>query len=379
MGYLKLVRANLWRRKARTILTALSTVVAFLLFGLLNGVDAYFQQVLDHAHLDVLVTSSTGGLPLPFAYLQRLQAVPGVTTITYILQIGGTYIRPTQHLAVLMTEPKSFFRLDQDMKVSQADLQALAQTRIGALATPVLAQKYGWKRGDLITMKSGTPQKNGSSNWQFRIIGFYDLTLAPDAPVLIANYSYADNAQAANRGTVLQYWSLIANPRDAAPISRAIDNLFVNSPVQTRTMSQKDATQSLFTRLGNISFFLDAIIAAVFFTLLLLVGNALMQSYRERIRELALLKTLGFSDTLIAGLVMTEALLLCLASAVLGLGLAWIALPLFGKATGAALPHPPPIVFATGLGLAALTALVCGAIPAWKAGRLTIATALARH
>lgn len=379
MTYFRLVRANLWRRKARTILTSLSAVVAFLLFGLLNGVDAYLKQVVDRAHLDVLITSSTGGLPMPFAYLQRLKAVPGITETSYMLVIGGTWRKPTNHISVLMTDPKSFFGIDGDMQVPQTAIAALANARTGALITPALARKYGWKPGDTVTLKTGTPQKNGTSNWPFQIVGLYDIPSAPDAPVIIANYAYGNETQAANRDTVLQYWSRIADPKQAGAISSAVDALFVNSPVQTLTMSQKDATQFLFSRIGNISFFLDAIIAAVFFTLLLLVGNALMQAYRERIRELALLKTLGFSDMKLAVLVMAEALLLCLVSAAIGLGLAWVALPLFGKATGAGLPHPSAIVIVTGLAAAALTALVCGAVPAWKAGRLTIATALARH
>lgn len=153
----------------------------------------------------------------------------------------------------------------------------------------------------------------------------------------------------------------------------------MNSPAQTRTLSQKDAAQSALARIGNIDFFLDAIIAAVFFTLLLLVGNTLMQSYRERIREFALLKTLGYSDGTLASLVVAESMVLCVAAAAIGLSLAWIALPIFGRSTGGALPHPPRIVAVSGVCAAILVGFICGAVPAWSASRLTIVGALAVH
>jgi putative ABC transport system permease protein len=364
----------------RTILTLLSTIVAFLLFGILNGVDAYIKQTVDRAHLDILVINSSGGLPLPFAYLRRLQEVKGIKSLTYVSQLGGYYHVPTSRVSVLLTDPESFFRTDADMQASQSDQQAMTRTRMGALVTPGLARKYGWKRGDIISVHSvGTPQKNGSLDWPFQIVGAFNLPIAPDAPLIIANYSYGDLGRATNAGTVLQFMTLIENPEQAGTISAEIDNKFVNSPAQTRTLSQKDAAQSALARIGNIDFFLNAIIAAVFFTLLLLVGNALMQSYRERIREFGLLKTLGYSNATVASLVVAESLVLCVAAAAIGLSLAWIGLPLFGRLTGGSLPSPPGIVAISGLSAAMLVGVICGAVPAWRASRLTIVGALARH
>lgn len=199
MKYMSLVWANLWRSRMRTILTLLSAIVAFLLFGILNGVDVYIKQTVDRAHLDILVTNSAGGLPLPFAYLRQLQDVHGIKALTYVSQLGGYYSAPPNHISVLLTDANSFFRTDADMQASQSDQQAMTRTRMGALMTPALARKYGWKRGDIISVHSaGTPQKNGSLDWPFQIVGYFNLSIAPDAPVLIANYSYGDLARATN-------------------------------------------------------------------------------------------------------------------------------------------------------------------------------------
>jgi len=377
--YASLVWVGLRRSRARTILTLLSAIVAFLLFGILNGVGAYLNQAVERAHLDILVTNSAGGPPMPFPYLARIQSVAGVKSTAYLTQAGGYYRTPRNGLAIMATDPGIMFRTISEMQSPEGDKKAIGAIKIGALVTPALARKYGWKRGDIISIHADkTPQKNGSADWRFQVVGFLHIDAFPDAPILMANYSYFDAARATDTGTVQQVWTLISNPGNAGVISNAIDGMFVNSPVQTRTMSQKDATQSALARVGNIAFFLNAIIAAVFFTLLLLVGNALMQSFRERIREFAVMKTLGFSDNKIAALVMAEALALCVAAAFIGLTVAWVGLPLFGKATGGFLPHPPWIVAVLGMIVALLIGLVCGAIPAWKASRLTIVGGLAR-
>jgi putative ABC transport system permease protein len=209
-------------------------------------------------------------------------------------------------------------------------------------------------------------------------MGLFTFDQAPDAPFLIGNYSYGDAARAANAGTTMQFWSLVDDPARAGTVSQAIDELFANSAAQTRTMSQKDAVQSALSRVGNIDFFLNAIIAAVFFTLLLMVGNVLMQSFRERTREFGLLKTVGFSGGRIAGLLIGESLLLCVAAAVIGLPAAWFMLPIFAQTTGGSLPHPPVIVVIEGLFAATAVGLGCGALPAWKVSRLTIVETLRR-
>jgi putative ABC transport system permease protein len=378
MGTIQLVWAGLWRRRARTIFALLSAIAAFLLFGVLNGVHAFLQQTVERAHLDILVTNNPGGLPMPLAYHRRISNVAGIKASTYIAPLIGYVGKPSNHVTVLMTDPAQIFQINADMQATPSDLEEISRTRIGVLATAGLARDNGWKKGNMIFVHSNvTPQKNGR-DWQFQIVGTFTFSQAPNAPILIANYSYGDAARAANAGTALQFWSLIGNPARAGAVSGAIDDLFSNSPAQTRTMSQKDATQSAMSRIGNIDFFLNAIIAAVFFTLLLMLGNVLMQSFRERTREFGLLKTVGFSDRRVASLLIGEAVLLCLGAAIIGLSGAWFILPIFAKATGGVLPHPPAIIFADGLLAAILVGVVCGVVPAWKVSRLTIVETLRR-
>ena len=297
----------------------------------------------------------------------------------YIAGISGYFREPSNRVNVLLTNPAQLFQTDADLKASASDIAATGRLKMGVLVSAALVRKFGWKRGDTISVHANNPpRKDGSKDWRFQIVGRFNFEQAPEAPLVIANYEYGDTARASNAGTVQQFWSLIDNPALAGAVADRIDGLFVNSPAQTRTMSQKDAAQSALSRIGNIDFLLNAIIAAVFFTLLLMVGNVLMQSFRERTREFALLKTLGFSDRLVASLLMSEAMLLCLAAAAIGLAGAWFILPAFAKVTGGVLPHPPAIAIVEGLLAAILVGGFCGGIPAWKVSRLTIVGALRR-
>ena len=380
MKYFSLVWRGLWRSKMRTSLTLLSAVVAFLLFGVLQGVDATIGEIVAHAHLDRLITVNAAYVPLPLSDLPQIRAIPGVTDVTYIAGFGGYYKKPENTMGGFATDPVSFLRIIPDYGVSQAEKTALIRDRTGLLATHTLAQRFGWKAGDTIFIHTGMVQKNGSGDWRFHLLGFFDVQNQPDAQIILFNYDYLDKGRASGEGTVTYYITHIANPARSGAVATAIDNLFVNSPVQTKTQNEKDFSQSQLSKVGNIEFFLDAIMAAVFFTLLLLVGNALMQSFRERIREFAVMKTLGFSDGLVASLVIAEAVLLCLTAAVIGLGLASGPIPAFLRAMSSpVVPRPPVIVLIEGVVLAILVGLVCGAVPAWKAKRLAIIDALATH
>ena len=380
MKYFSLVWGGLWRSKMRTSLTMLSAVIAFLLFGVLQGVDATIGHIIANAHLDRLITVNAAYVPLPMSYLPQIKAIPGVTDATYLAGFGGYYKKPENGMGGFATDLDSFLRLIPDYGVSPAEKAAMAQNRTGALATTTLAQRFGWKVGDTIFLHASPAQKNGSFDWQFHILGFFDVQNQPDAQIFVFNYDYLDKGRSSGEGTVTYYITHIANPARSGAVATAIDNLFVNSPVQTKTQNEKDFSQSQLSKVGNIEFFLDAIMAAVFFTLLLLVGNALMQSFRERIREFAVMKTLGFSDGLVASLVIAEAILLCLAAAVIGLALASGPIPMFLRAMASpVVPRPPVIVLIEGAGLAILVGLICGAVPAWKARRLAIIDALATH
>jgi len=383
MKFFRLVWTGLWRKKVRTIFTLLSIVVAFLLFGTLQGIDTTFKQLVDQGRLNVLITMNPAGLPLPLADLSEIQAVHGVTGVTYRALFIGDYQSLRNIVIVLPVDAENFLKQNPMFSVSAAARTAFEHNRTGALVTQSLAERLGWKIGDRIPIQALNAQKkDGTSNWTFEIVGTFDIPDSPvrEEPLLLMNYPYFDTARATDTGTVQIYQETIADASQAAGVSNAIDNLFANSSNRTHTETERANAQGQLAQLGDLDFFVEAIVAAAFATLLLLTGSTLMQAYRERIHEFAVMKTLGFTDGAVAALVVSEAILLTVGSAVLGLLIAHALLPALGALmarVGAPGLRLPWIVFAIGVGFALLLALVSALPPAWRARRLSIIDALA--
>ena len=382
MKYFALIWTGLWRKKARTIFTFISIAVAFLLFGTLQGIDTSFSQLVDTGRLNILVTASPAGLPLPMADLARIQSVPGVTAVTYRGQLIGYYQNLRNIVVALPVEPASFFALNTPLfSVPPAQLDAFIHTRTGALITPSLARRLNWKVGDHVPFKAlqGT-KKDGTSDWTVDIVGIFDVPGNPvrEQSLLLMGYDYFDTARATDNGTVMAYTEKISDASKAPQVANAIDNLFSNSSAPTHTDTERATAQAQLAQIGNLDFFVDAIVGAAFFTLLLLTGNTMMQSFRERIREFAVMKTVGFTDVGVACLVLGEAVLLAACSAVVGLLGARGLLPAISNATGGQLPgvHLPLVTFLAGLAAAIVLALLATLPAAWRAQRLSITAAL---
>ncbi len=383
MKYARLVWTGLWRKKGRTIFTLLSIVFAFLLFGMLQGIDTLFDQLVNQGRLNVLDTSNPAGLPLPLADLPEIQAVHGVTQVTYQSQFLGDYQSPRNIVIVSPIVAASYFAVNPNYRVSPAARAAFLHTRTGVLVAQRLGERLGWKVGDEIPIHAlNAPERNGSSDWTFDIVGTFDIPDSPfrDAPMILMNYPYFDAARARDTSTVQLYEETIAAASAATEVSHAIDSLFANSPSRTVTETERANDQGELAQLGDLDFFVDAIIGAAFATLLLLTGTTLLQAYRERIREFAVMKTLGFTDAGVSALVLSEAVLLTVGSAVFGLLLARVVLPVVGmqmaRVGGPGL-RMPWMVFADGIGFALLLALVSALPPVWRVRRLLIADALA--
>jgi putative ABC transport system permease protein len=384
MKFFRLVWTGLWRKKARTIFTVLSIVIAFLLFGMLQGIDTTFKQLVHQGRLNVLVTTNPAGLQLPLADLSRVQAVHGVTQVTYRSLFVGDYQSPRNIVIVLPVDAQSFFPVNSMFNVSPAERAAFLRTRTGVLVAQSLAQRLGWKLGEQIPIHGllNAQKKDGTADWTFQVVGTYDIPDNPvrDQPLLLMNYPYFDTARATDRGTVQLYQETIADASQAAAVSNAIDNLFANSSAPTHTDTERATAQGQLAQIGDLDFFVEAIVGAAFATLLLLTGSTLMQAYRERTHEFAVMKTLGFTDGGVSGLVLSEALLLNVGAAVVGLLLAHALLGVVGSVTarvGAPSLHLPWIVFAVGVGIAVGLALGSALPPAWRARRLSIIDALA--
>lgn len=384
MKYFVLVWTGLWRKKARTIFTLVAIVVAFALYGMLQGIDTTLKQSVNRGRLNVLITRSPTGLPLPLADLPQIEAVRGVTRVTPRSLLVGDYQSVRNLVIVLPIDPQTFFSVNSTYSVPPAERATLRRTRTGVLVANGLAERQGWKIGDQLPIHAINAQKkDGTSDWTFQVVGIFDIPHDPtqDQPLLLMNYTYFDTTRATDSGTVQFYQETIADASQATAVGNAIDDLFDNSPNRTRTETERSDAQGQLAQIGDLDFFVEAILASAFATLLLLVGSTLMQAYRERMSEFAVMKTLGFTDWRISTIVLSEALLLTLGSAVLGMLLAHAMLSALGLMLraigGVSAIRLQWIVFASGLGFALLLALASALPAAWRAQRLSIPEALA--
>jgi putative ABC transport system permease protein len=381
MKYFSLIWAGLWRKKTRTVFTMLSVVVAFLLFGLLQGINAGFSTVLENLNVDRLYTSAKTNMTdgLPISYANRIKSIDGVRALSHWTYFGG-YLRDARNpIPAFATDPVPLFQIYKEIKIKPEYIEAMRKTRTGVLVAEPLAKANGWKIGDRVPLGTSIwTTKDGSSNWQFDVVGTFDASeYGAGFPSFYINYDYFDEARAFGTGVVHYYLVGMKDPRQAAEISRKIDAMFENSSNETRTQTESALAQMQIKQLGDINFIANAIVGAVLFTLLFLTANTMMQSVRERTSELAVLKTLGFSDEKVLTLVLVEALLLCIVAALVGLALASSVFmsgglrAIFGNFT------MPLIVIGMGVGMALVLAVVSGLPPAWRAKRLNIVDALA--
>jgi len=373
MNATTLVWANLWRKPVRTLLTALSIAMAFLLIGLLQGVNAGFAEVIAAARRDVMTIDARvrGSPPMPIAMLEQIRKVPGVVTVTYRAYFVADY-RPPLSLAAFATEPRIFFSLRPKLAVSEEALRAIERVRGGMLASPALLERFEWKVGDRVTLRSRELHQDGSPDWDFEIVGVFD---APGKAYFgVINYSYLDEARITNKGTVERFFVRIADPDRSVATSAAIDRLFENSSHQTRTHSDQERAEADTQRMGDIGFFTNAILGAVLFMLLFLTANVTRQSLQERTSEFGVLKALGFGDGACLRLALAETACLYLFAAAAGLGLAALLTP-FAREISSSI-HVSGAVVARGMGLAVVLAVASAAIPCWQIHRLTVVGAL---
>lgn len=386
MFYHHLVIAQLGRRKLRTLFTALSILVAFLLFGVLLAVADVFTREVELAGVDRLITVHKNSIinPLPQRYGERIGQVEGVEKITHASWFGGNYQDPKNFFPKFpVGDIQTYLEIYPEFIVPPEQLEALQRTRTGALAGRKLVERFGWKIGDRIPIEADIwPKEGGDRLWEFDLVGIFDgAEPINDTGFMMFRYDYFDEARAYAKGEIGWFVIKVADPDNAEQIARQIDRMFANSAAETKTSSEEEFTKSFAKQWGDIGAIVRGVMGAVFFTLLLVVGNAIAQSVRERTRELAVLKTLGFSGRRVAALVLLEALALTLVPALAGLLVAQVAVGGLSVALQAFLPTllMPVQTWLFGLGFAVLLALVAAAPPAYGAMRLEIARALGRE
>jgi putative ABC transport system permease protein len=379
MKYAPLIWAMLWRKKLRTLLTILSIMVAFLLFGMLHGINAAFDQTIERSNVNRLIVTNRIAFTesLPFSYLQEIESIPGVARVTHETWFGPYYQDPKNEFAAFPVEPDRQFAVYPELQISKQQLAAFENTRTGVVVGRMLANKYGWKVGDRIGLHSTIWVKadDGTSDWQFDIVGLFDDPADhQEEEQLLMNYKYFDEARSFDKGKVGWYVVQVQDPRRSAQIAAAIDARFANSPDETKTQTEKEFQQAFIKQIGDISLIVTYILFAVFFALLFAVGSTMMQAVREQVPEFAVLKTLGFSDTRMLALVLIQALLLCVSAALVGLGAADLLFPTLRDTLGVV--KMPPRVIVEGALFAVLLAVATGIVPAWRAKQLVIVEAL---
>jgi putative ABC transport system permease protein len=382
MKSLHLVWATFLRHKGRTLFTWLSVVTAFVLFSVLAAVryGMLGQLTISVAErLDTNNKSAQGG-PMPLSYFQKIESVPGVVAAAYLNGFPGYYRRREDTLQVLAAS-STVFKVFPEAKFPPGELRDWQGDRQGLMVGADLAARYGWKVGETIPIRSKMFRKDGSTTWYFHLDGIYHAKL-PSAyeNFFIAHYQYFNRSVADPRlhDEVFQYIERIDDPRQATRISEGIDAMFVDSSPQTLTQSEVQETVSLIRQFGNISVMVLYVGSAVFFSLLLIIGNTIAQSVRERLGEFAVFRAIGFPGGWIVRLVFEETLSLLVSGSLVGFVLGWWVTRVLYPSVGNVLQTFQLTwgAVATGVLMRAVLRVGVGLMPVRRIARLRVAEAL---
>jgi putative ABC transport system permease protein len=384
--FLYLIWCNLKRKKLRTSLTALSILVAFVLFSLLSALRLALGGGVNMADANRLVVRHRVSFVqlLPHAYQARLERIPGVSGVSHFTWFGGVYQDPKNQFATFPVEPELYLPMNPEVALPDDQKQAWLKNRTGAIVGRKLANRFGWKIGDRVPLKSPIwPSKSGGA-WEFDIVGIYDgAKKTADTSGFIFRYDYFDEARLYGAGTVGWYQVRVDDSKRAAEVAAAIDAEFANSTAETKAETEGAMFQGFAKQIGDIGTIVTAILAAVFFTILLVAGNTMAQSVRERTQELGVLKAVGFSNELVLGVVLGESLLITVLGGLAGLLFGWLLVLAMGQAGFIQQYFPlffiPGRDLIIGAALAAALGFVAGIAPALQAMRLRLADALRRE
>jgi putative ABC transport system permease protein len=383
MKYFSLVWAQLFRSRTRTLLTLLSVVAAFLLFGMLDSVRVAFSSGGSVEGANRLVVASRLSITqsLPIRLETQIRQVSGVRDVTYGMWFGGIYQDPKNFFPNFSVAP-NYFDVYRELQIDPAQLQDWQQTRTGAIVGETLAKQFGWKIGDTIPLQATIFPRGGSNDWPLELKGIYrskDRALAANEErQLMMNWKYFDESNDYIKNQVSWYTVTLDNPEQSSRVAQAIDAISANSDHETKTQTESAFQQAFVKQFADIGMIVTSIMGAVFFTLLLLTGNTMAQAVRERVPELATLKTLGFKDSTVLTLVMVESVLLIGLGGLIGMGLAALILPAISpKSMGMLPPHVPTPTWLGGIVLIVVIGIVVGLLPALRAKRLKIVDALA--
>ena len=384
MKYLGLIWSNLKRKKLRTTLTVLSIFVAFLLFAFLFAMKEAFTAGVTMADADRLIVRHKVSLiqTLPVSYTQRIANIPGIDAVTHMTWFGGIYQDPKNFFATIPVQTETFFNLYPEFTLPAEASAQWAKVKNGAIIGRMLADRFKWKVGDRIPLTSpiwGEPK--GATVWDLEVCGIFDTTKkSGDTSGLYFRYDFFDEAREKGKGEVGWFTVRAKNASEAADIAAKIDAEFANSPFETKAEPEGAFAAGFAQQIGDIGTIVVAVLSAVFFTILLVAGNTMSQSVRERTEELGVLKAMGFPNGLILILVLAESCVIAMLGGFVGLGLAWAMLKA-GNPVPEMLPlfYVPDQALILGSIFVIALGLIAGAVPAINAMRLRTAEALRRN
>jgi putative ABC transport system permease protein len=382
MKFMPLILANLFRKKLRTTLTIGSFAIAMFLFGLLAVMRGAFNQGVDIAGADRLVVINKVSLiqPLPISYRERILQLKGVKNVTFDNWFGGVYIEEKNFFPQFAIDVDDQRQVFPEMRVPEEQWKTFLGDRQGAIVGGATARRFGWKIGDKIPIRSTI---YGIETWDFNLDGIYTAAQGNDLTQFWFQYKYLDERTPRQKGLVGWYTVKLENPDYAVSVAKAIDDLSANSPYETKTETEKAFATSFAKQAGNIEFLILAIGAVVFFTLLLVTGNTMAISVRERIGELAVLKAIGFGDRFVLFFVLGESLLIAVFGGILGLAVCkglTLLIASVGDFLGGFLQffHLSNAAILQGLVASVAVGILAGIIPAASAMRLRVVQALRR-
>lgn len=383
MRYALLVLSNFKRHKVRLVLTILSIVVAFTLFGYLAAIRKAFEMGVDVAGADRLVVRHKVSIIqlLPADYERDIEKIQNVSDATPATWFGGIYKDPKNFFAQIVVKPDEWMRMYPEYVLEPQEKEAWLRTRTGVVVGRSIADRFGWKVGDRIPLQPTIWQAKGSDGWIFDVVGIYEgAQKETDTTQFFFRYDYFDENRRFAQGQVGWYHLRVADPQHADDVAAKVDAFFANSPAETKTETEGAFMKAFADQVGNIGAIVQAILGAVFFTILLVVGNTMAQSVRERTSELGVLKAVGFTDASVLGLILAESVAISVVGGGIGILIGWLAVSA-GDPTKGALPvfFYPADDLALGIALTFALGLFSGAIPALQALRLNPVDALRRE
>jgi putative ABC transport system permease protein len=385
MSWISLTWANLTRRKLRLVFTLLSIILAFLMFGMLDALRTSLSMSVNLTGADRLIALSKVSIidSFPVSHYEKTRAVEGVASVVHLNWFGGVYKEGTMQIPVFPMNVEEFFNVYPEVKITPEEFAAWKADRQGIVVGKVLAERYGWKKGDRIPIKSSIFRKtNNSDTWEFNVVAIYTVENSAgwDNQSAMFHYDYFSESLQFGRNEIGWMTIKVKDPDQSEAIAKRIDALFANSSDETKTGTEKAFTKQFMEQIGSIGKILISVVFAVFFTMLLVTANTMAQSVRERTNEIGVLKTLGFSAGAILRLVIGEALFLTIVGGLIGFGLAYLAVGGLQPTMKTYFPifEIDSSTIITALVLMVALGVITGLWPAVSAMRLKITDALRR-